>query len=261
MAIVEISYQRDPTTGQVIFDASGYPLVVADPTANTYGQMQTRVSNEVLGAITATDVQNAIQDAIETFERESFWFNDMRYFGGATGSLSNLQTVQGKEFYSYQDLPVLASNPHIMKMYVFAFNNRYPLVQRTPQWIQDQSLSPTWQGLPTDWCWIAGGVQLYPIPNGAYPLIVEGTIRLPVLSADADYNAWTNRAERLIRSEAKRRLFIDLTRDSDQATRMEMEVYGNPGLGRQGALAELRRETMRRAGGPGKLRPSRGYMS
>ena len=191
----------------------------------------------------------------------TFWFNSIRFFGDTSGSLSDLVTIAGKEFYSYQDLPVLTNQPHISKILVFAFNNRYPLIQRTMQWIDDQSISPQWQGLPTDWCYYGQNIRLYPIPNGQYPLILDGTIRFPVMSADSDYSVWTNRAERLIRSEAKRRLFVDLTRDRDQAAIMESEIYGNPGIGRQGALAELVRETGRRAGGPGKLRPSRSYMS
>jgi hypothetical protein len=260
LAIVEINYQRDSATGQVLFDASGNPLIVADATANTYAQMQARVNNEVLGLITTADIQNAIQDAIAEYERESFWFNDMRTFGAVTGSSSNLATVQGKEFYSFQDLPVLVNMPHIRDILVLAFNNRYPLVERTQQWIDDQSLSTTWQGLPTDWCWVGNSLRLYPVPNGGYPLIITGTIRFPALVNNSDYNVWTNRAEWLIRSEAKRLLFTNLTRDADQARAMELEIHGNPETGRQGALAQLRRETMRRAGGAGRLRPSRGYM-
>lgn len=261
MAIREINYIRDSATGQVVFDVNGNPQIVADATANTYGQMQTRVANEVLGAITNADVQNAIQDAIQTYESQTFWFNDIRFFGDTSGSLSDLVTQQGKEFYSYQDLPVLTNNPHISKILVFAFNNRYPLIQRTMQWIDDQSISPQWNGLPTDWCYYGQGIRLYPIPNQAYPLILDATIRFPIMSADSDYNVWTNRGEYLIRSEAKWRLFTELTRDADQADRMLRVIHGDPQIGRQGALSQLRRETMRRAGGPGKLRPSRAYMS
>lgn len=253
------AYQRDPATGAVLFDANGYPLVVTNASANTYSTMQARIADEVLGSPTNAQIQNAIQDAINAFERESFWFNDMRYFGDVSGSSSNLQTVLGKEFYSYQDLPTLVNWPHIRKLMVVAFNNRYPLIERTQQWIDDTSISNTWQGLPTDFCYIMGAVRLYPIPNGAYDLIVDGTIRFAPLSAPTDTNPWMNEAEALIRCEAKRRLFIHITRDADQAAMMEKEIYGEPGLGRQGSLAHLRRETTRRAGGSGKLRPSRGF--
>ena len=260
MAIVEINYQRDPATGQVLFGASGYPLIVAAPTANTYGQMQARIQNEVLGLITADDVKNAIQDAIAEYERETFWFNSVRIFGDVTGSNSNLQTAVGQEFYSSQDLPVLTQVPHISKVLIFAFNNRYELKERTYQWMDDVSLSPTWNGLPDSWCWQSGALRLYPIPNGIYPLVLDVTTRFQPLVNDSDYNVWTNRAEWLVRTEAKRVLFRNITRDEDQAQFMEMELMGDPSTGRQGALAQLRRESMRRAGGVGRIRGSRGCL-
>jgi hypothetical protein len=260
VAIVDIVYQRDPATGQILFDGNGYPLYGPNPNANTYIQLQQRVQNEVLGSPTTTDVQNAIQDAILEYERESFDFNQMRFFGDVTGSSSDLVTVAGKEFYSNVDLPVLVNYPHISKILVLAFANRYPLIQRTPQWIDDQSISTSWQGLPSDWCWQAGSIRLYPVPNGGYPLILDATIRFAPMVANTDYSVWSNRAEALIRTEAKRLLFKNITRDADQAQAMELDLMGDPRTGRQGALAMLRRETTRRAGGTGKLRPSRGYM-
>ena len=254
-------YARDPATGDVLFDANGNPLVVPNPQANTYGAMQQRVQYEVLGSPTAQDVQNAIQDAIAQYERETFFFNDMRTFGQVPGSQSDLQTVQGKEFYSAQDLPTLVNMPNIRTIMILAFNNRYPLINRSIDWINDQSISPTWNGLPTDWCWQGNAIRLYPIPNQAYPLILDGTIRFAPLVNATDTNPWVCEAEWLIRSEAKRLLFTNITRDSEQAQLMEMEIFGNPRTGRQGALAQLRRESSRRAGGPGQLRGSRGYMS
>jgi hypothetical protein len=354
VAIVDIQYQRDAATGQVLFDATGAPLIVADPTANTYQQLQTRVQYEALGAATAVDVQNAIQDAIQQYERETFWFNEMRTFelsfspgwylnggfinltlptsyptssaglspgalyanggfisavggytpvpgppiffmgsspatiaglnaaifpivdplvagqiwvdggflvvsGASNISSSGLQTVAGKEFYSSQDLPTLINMPHVRKIMVLAFANRYPLRERTQQWIDDQSISTTWQGLPTDWCWVGNAIRIYPVPNGGYPLILEGTIRFAPLVNPTDFNCWTNRAEWLIRTEAKRLLAQNIDRNAERVQAMEMEIFGNPQTGRQGALAQLRRESMRRAGGTGRLRPSRGY--
>ena len=267
MAVVEISYQRDPATGQILFDASGNPLIIAASNANTFGQMQARVAAEALGFAASSDansgttyIATAIQDAIAEFERLSFWFNNMRTFGAVTGSASNLQTASGQEFYSYADLPTLVNMPHISKVSVLAFANRYPLINRTNSWMDDVSISTTWQGLPTDWSIQAGAFRSYPVPNGGYPLIIDGTIRFPQLVNANDYNVWTNRGEKLIRSEAKRLLFLEINRDAEQAALMEKEIYGDPATGREGALKQLRGETMRRAGGPGRIRPSRGYV-
>lgn len=255
------AWQRSPITGQVLFDSQGYPLPLSQVGANTYGQMQSRISDEVLGPSTPDQVKNAIQDAIGTFEREAFWFNEMRWFTAVPGAPSSLNTNYGQEFYSYDDFPILIQLPHIRNIAIFAFNNRYPLANRTSQWMDEQSLSATWLGLPTDWCWEAGSLRLYPVPNGVYSLILTGVMRFAPLVNDDDSNPWTNEAEAMIRTEAKRLLFRNIARDNDQAQIMELELYGQPQLGRQGYLAQLRRETQRRAGGPGKLRPSRGYMS
>lgn len=261
MTILQLAFDRGDS-GQILFDASGYPRfdAGANAGANTYGQLQARVKNEVLGSPTPTDIQNAIGDAIQEYERETFWFNTSRYFGDIAGSGSDLSTVQGKEFYSYQDLPLLINAPHISKILVLAYSNRYPLFNRTNQWIDDQSLSSTWRGMPTDWSWIGGSVRLFPVPDAVYPLILDATIRFAPLTNDADYNCWTNEAERLIRIEAKRLLFRDIIRDDGQVAAMEAELMGNPAAGRQGALAQLRRESSRRSGGSGKLRASRSYM-
>jgi hypothetical protein len=248
-------WQRDPVTGQVLFDTAGNPLAVPNPDALTYGTMQARVGNEALGRASAGDIRNAIQDAIAEYERESFFFNDMRTFNDA-----GLATINGKEFYSADDLPVLINMPHIRQIMVLAFANRYPLIQRTQQWIDDQSVSTSWHGLPTDWCWVGGALRLYPIPNGGYPLIITGSIRFPVVVLPEDVNPWMNEGERLIRSEAKRLIFTEINRDELQAGKMELEIYGNPQTGRVGALAQLRRETMRRQASPGRIRPSRAYV-
>lgn len=260
MPTIQCAFQRDPATGQILFDADGYPLQAVQTGANTFADLTGRITNEVLGGVTATQVNNAVWDAIATFERESFWFNRTRSFGDVSGSLSDLQTVQGKEFYSFADLPVLINMPHITKILVLAYNNRYPLNSRTPQWIDDQSVSPSWNGWPTDWCWDSGALRLYPIPNAAYPLIIDATIRFRALASGTDYNCWTNEAEALIRFEAKRLLFTNIRRDAGQAMAMEGEIYGNSSIGRQGILPTLRRESTRRASGPGKIRASAGYM-
>jgi hypothetical protein len=260
MAFVDIVYQRDPATGFILFDGNGYPVQATNAGANTYGQLQARIADEVLGSPTATQIQQAIADAIATFEGMQFWFSDVRYYG-STGSSSNLQAVQGQEVYGGLDLPSLAGMPQIKNVQVIAFNNRYSLNPRTVKWIDDASVSQTWQGLPTDLANSGGvGFRLYPVPNANYPLILDATIRFPPLSADTDFNAWTNRAEGLIRQEAKRLLFTNITRNSAQADAMEGEVYGNPARGRQGQLNVLRRESAARAGGGGgRIRPSRGY--
>lgn len=460
MAFVDLSYARNPATGELFLDAYGYPQVNPNPSANTSLQLQQRIAYEVLGSPTTNDVQNAILDAIAMHERDTFYFNTFRLFGGTgVGSASGLainngavnlnnpqgawpttpptsgfwnnngqvdiagtpsgptvvvlygqitdtyllnnvpalslptsdpsnigqlwnnsgvldvslwqsilvptpyglainggtvilynptanwptspqigfysnsglvsiggsptgpgtpvyfysvtdasllsninplalpavnpavvgqlwndggvlavsqwqqltlnqnastiQTTLGKEFYSDADFPSLLNMPHLSKIMVLAFNNRYELRNRTAQWIADQSLSTTWQGLPTDWCiQDDGSIRIYPVPNGTYPLILENaTIRFRPPQFGSDYSPWTNRGERLIRYTAKMLLFRDIIRDQAQTAVFEKEVFGDPMQpGKVGELGRLKKESFRRTGGPGRMRASRGYM-
>lgn len=265
MAYIDINYDHDSSSGQMLFDSNGLPIQ-ADTlnqaqSVNTSAQLQARVKNEVLGSPTPTDVQNAINDAIGLFDSKTFWFNNFRVFGGVTGSLSDLETVSGQEFYNQTNLPALISFPHISKALIVAFANRYPLINRTPQWIDDQSISTTWQGLPTDWAIQGGDLRAYPVPNGGYQFILNATVRFYPFTFGTDYNPWCNRAERLIRQAAKMLLYRDIIRDEPQASICERQVYGDPSNPLvPGEFSKLKAEGLRRSGGPGKLRPSRGYM-
>lgn len=246
----------------MLFDVNGLPIQdpVLNATANTSLQLQQRVQNEVLGSPQVSDVQNAIIDAIGMHEAKTFWFNNFRVFGGVTGSLSDLESIAGVEFYNQTNLPALISFPHISKALILAFANRYPLINRTPQWIDDASISTTWQGMPTDWAIQGGELRIYPVPNSGYNFILNATVRFYPPQFGGDFSPWTNRAERLIRQTAKMLLFRDIIRDEGQATVFQKEVYGDPMFPmKQGEFSRLKAESMRRAGGPGKLRPSRNY--
>lgn len=243
------TYQRDPTTGQLLFDASGYPLVNAAPAKN-YGIMQARIADEVLGSPTTAQIQNAIQDAIGLHDEGDYWFNSIRY-ANVTGSSASFETAPGKEFYSDVDLPILVNYPHISKMQVVVAGTRYRMVPRTSSWVDDMSLLVSQQGIPTDWCWQAGAIRLYLIPSSVYPINFDGTIRFAPLVNDTDTSPWMDDAENMIRYEAKRLLFTHIIRDEAQATVMQGEVDREK--------TRLKGETMLRQAGSGRMRPSSRY--
>ena len=51
---------------------------------------------------------------------------------------------------------------------------------------------------------------MYPIPDATYLMTFSYLYLLPTLVADADTNAWMNDGEELIRQGAKRRLWLDI---------------------------------------------------
>lgn len=230
------------TDGRIVHGTDGLPVYVSSTTTarRTYGTLQARIQDEMIdAAITTVHIQNAILDAIKDYEATNFWFNSIR-------EDQNYSFTVGQEFYSPDDIPFLATSPHISILSVLAFNNRWPLNPRTPQWIEEQSVQPTWRALPTDWCMTGDTLRIYPIPDQSYPLIFTGTMRWPTLSASQDANPWTDDAERLVRYRAKAILFRHILRDDASAAIMDAEEARE--------LRLLKRETTTRVGGPGRLR-------
>jgi hypothetical protein len=222
-------------------------------TAPTYLTMQTRISDE-LGARTdlTAQIKLAIQTAIQKWEREPFYFNELNDVNG-------FSTTSGQEFYgatttvSYSLISTLAK---IDKIHVLVSQNRYSLNPRTWQYMEDIGDNPSNIGQPVDFCYFAEQLRFYPIPDGTYPVTMSGVTRLTALSADADTNAWMQDAEALIRCEAKADLYINLLQNAGMAQAMQAAIYGNPGIrGDRGYLSALKGETTRRGAG-GRIRPS-----
>jgi len=230
----------------------------------TYGDMQARIADEMLSAATTAQIQNAIQDAIRKYERQRFWFNAVLLrseplenssgipitdsSGAFIDSQPAFSTIQGLEFYDKYLAPAMGTLAHIDKLVlVQGSTNRYSLESRTPQWMDDHSVSTSWRGMPTDWCYVAETIRLYPIPDAIYPIYLLGTGRFVALVTTDDTNPWMVEAEELIRTAAEGILYRRIVRDMPMA---QMSMADE-----QAALQALRRETATR-GAPARIRPS-----
>lgn len=243
------------------------PIVDDYGTVGTYGHMQARIADEVLGGATTTQIQGAIQDAISDYQDQRFWFNECRFdqapLTDASGQIITdasgnpitgapiLQTVPKQEFYP---IPVsgqsgatntLSQIAHFDRLVLLAFYNRYSLIYKTPQWMDDESVGPYWYALPQYWSLDANQIRFYPIPDQSYPVYVAGTQIFPLLVNSADTNPWMIYGERLIRARASQRLYRVVLRNPEMAQVMEAEV--------QSALAALLARTAKR-GGPLRFR-------
>lgn len=228
---------------------------------SNYGQMQVQIATELgyrtdllfppsLGTLptglpvpTLSPIQSAIQNAIAKWERTHFYFNELQ-------SLNTFSTVVGQEFYVPTTPPltwdgggswdagtswdqtsgqtsILGTTIHIDKIWVLVSSNRYSLNPRTEQYMSDTSLNPAVQGQPIDYSYYAGTLRLYPIPDGAYPISIEGTVRFSPLQDVADSNAWTQDAEALIRTEAKLDILTNILKQPDLAAEQRAMIYGS----------------------------------
>lgn len=198
--------------------------------------------------------QNAIQSAIAMWERETFYFNDLRIQPTVS---SPLQTVYKQEFYGASDYVGLGTIAALKSVMVLIGQNRYRLNPRDSNYMQDMSVNPENTGQPVDYSYDANQLRLYPIPDNVYPLGLTGTQRLSALVLDADSNAWTQDAYDLIRATAKLIIAREVINDEDIEAGAKRAIYGTPDDATdRGYLYALKLETSRRHGNRTKIRPT-----
>lgn len=234
--------------------------------SGNYGTMQAQIvdeldDNQALlaplsdSSLTLSPTQNAIQAAIAKWERENFYFNEFLLLGVNGGPFN---TVQNQEYYGASTTPssyaLIATLAYIKKLWVLVSNNRYTLTPRTSNYLADISVQPTNMSQPTDYAYEALMIRMYPIPDGAYPVGLEGTSRLTALANPADTNAWMQDGYSLIKEQAKLILARDVLHDEEAEDSAFKAIYG-AAPGDRGYLYDLKAETRRRKG-PSRIRPS-----
>ena len=189
----------------------------------TFADMQNRIADELGGrtdllvpsaSMTYSPIQLAIQDAVSFWENERFYFNEYR-------TDSAFSTVVGQEFYTSSDWADIATIFHLDKLTILISGNRYFMTPRTEQWMDDISINPSWSGQPVNYSYYNYKLRFYPIPNGVYPVMVEGTKKFTQLSGNSDSNVWTTDGEPLIRLTAKQYLYRDTILDDIKSASME----------------------------------------
>jgi hypothetical protein len=195
----------------------------------TYGDMQTRIADELARADLTAQIRPAIQSAIRHHERERFYFNE---------AIGTFATVPGQAWYGAADLAAIPDIVEIDVAKLAAGPSLYTLARRTIDAIEAADAATSLQADPTDYAYYRQQLRLWPTPSLARTVTLSYVQRLAALSADGDTNAWMGDAEELIRARAKADLFANVIRDLQEAAPMrELEAE---------ALARLRAETVQR---------------
>lgn len=223
--------------------------------SSNYGQMQLSIAVE-LG--NRTDIlyntgviQAAIQTAIAKWERSRFYFNEIN-------AINAFNTAAAQEYYTSADYAGIATIAHIDKIWALVGNNRYFFEPRTMQYLDEVSVNPNVAApsVGCDYAYYAETLRIYPIPDGAYPISIQGTKRFTALSASTDSNVWTADADALIRAEAKLDIYANYLKDELQAQTQKLLIYGDPMVPESvGYLKALQGETFTRMAVP-KVRGS-----
>lgn len=194
--------------------------------------------------LTLSPIQTAIQAAINRWEREPFYFNDVYDEDG-------FSTAAGQEWYGASTAPVayalIAQMAYLKCIHVKVNGQRYTFEVRTPEYVDRTSVNPSTSAVPIDVAYFAEQLRIYPIPDGAYPVTLQGTKRQSALVLNGDANVWTQDAYDLIRCEAKKILAGETLYDDALAARMDLAIYGDPRNPRvRSYLKDLKAEGTRR---------------
>lgn len=179
----------------------------------TFGEMKALIADDIARSDLTTQIAQAVLDAIQDQERTRFYFNERRDAPAFT-------TVAGQEFYTSADDADIATIAHIDDLALIYNSGRRLLTSQTERWMEDQPSNTGFQGVPSDYSYLAKRIRLYPIPDAAYDVYMTGQIRLAALSAAGDTNVWTEDANQLIRFAAKEKLYRHVIQDPQRADQM-----------------------------------------
>jgi hypothetical protein len=189
--------------------------------AGTFLDMYTRIMTELRRSNAATDVKQAINDAIAEAAQERFYLNET--------TDTSFNTVNGQEYYP--DLGIV----ELDAIWYFNGTSRYNLVPVNDQYLDASAEGNVIGGQLMYMSHTAGQFRVYPIPTIVTAIHVSGYGKLTPypLVADADTNAWMTDGEMFIRALAKRNYLRDVVRDYGEA-----RVYDTIAEDYKGKLAE-----------------------
>lgn len=210
--------------------------------SNTFQTLLNNIASDLTRSDLSSQSISAVQDAINFYEADRFWFNQTRS--------QTFQTVPGQQIYTTTDFSYL---PNVIEFDTIFFNDAVTQWQLNKleddefQWLQFYNTSP---GRSTDFTYSDGTLMFWPIPLTAYTVRPIMHFRFPMLTNPADSTPWCNEAERLIRAHAKMILFANVMEDDAGAQRMQQQI---PAL-----KAKLDEETTSRLA-TGMIRAPRGH--
>ena len=179
----------------------------------TLADMQASIAAEIYRDDLTAQIAAEITRAIKHYQRQRFYFNETR--------MITFNTVAGQEFYGAAADPRI---PNLIQIdYVQGSQNSRPMsLDMVSAEYLDYSTGVPASGPPSLYSYYEGTLRVYPTPNMAYPIRIAALVRVdpPIDLGDAT-NPWMNDAEELIRSRAKRNLYLHSLGDQGMAAGMK----------------------------------------
>jgi hypothetical protein len=199
-------------------------------TTSTYGSLQTKVSKKLIdsgnSAISASDVGDALNDALHYWKQKRFWFNEaqtnltMDTTAATDGSLTSDPFVlgYGNTNSLFPNAPVLPQN------FLYEFEKDGFVIPYSKLYYRFKKVSPAQYddnniggiGIPYIYCYRNGNYEFYFLPNIAYKLTVNYLADQVDMVNSSDSNVFTKYADRLLMYEALSHLMGENRQDDTQ---------------------------------------------
>lgn len=177
--------------------------------AKTLATMKARIAAEIVRGDLDTQIENAIRDAIDTYQGDRFWFNEP-----SIATEPTFNTVIGRATYDAADQPQIGLMYDIDYLTYAEGNTVFEIIRRSPKEVQLENQIGQIAGPPSEFAYAGSAITLYPTPSNVYTISIFGHINLAAPATDAeDNNVWMNTAEKLIRARAKFELATNVTRN------------------------------------------------
>lgn len=174
---------------------------------STFSQMRSKIADDLNRSDLTTQINRAINRAINHYKKQRFWFNE---------STDTFSTVVDQESYGSAD-GVATDIVEIDEAKITISSSVKPtLTKQTFQYIQEMNYG-NFSSQPTDYAIFQNKIWLYPIPNQVWTITLYYQKSYSDLSADADENDFTTYAEDLIEARATWWLYKTVIRDKDAA--------------------------------------------
>ncbi len=186
------------------------PIVVSPASNRTLGDLKARIADELARADLTSQIALAIADAILEASTHRFWFLEVR---GLTMPL-----LAGTDTYTSDDIDTLTE---IDRLALIVGSQRRTLRPMSDDEIDRWNDGTVPRGEPYSYSRYGNQLRLYPTPNAAYTVSIDGVTNGAILENDLDGNVWTNEGERYVRTLAKRNLLAEVIRDFDEAQKLD----------------------------------------
>jgi hypothetical protein len=191
---------------------------------STLAQMRSRIADDLDRSDLSTQIDKAINRAIEYYEKERFWFSE---------KIATFNTVANQKNYSSSD-SIPTDIAEIDYVEVTVSGKEFPLYLKPYPYIKEKQGSDA-TGVPSEYAYYQENFYLWLIPNAVYTITVSYQQKYSELTLDADTNDFTTDAEDLIEARARAWLYARVIKDIDQAQIAKTEENE--------ALAALREKT------------------